>query len=186
MLLIGFGSKARQGKDVAGEAIVDYYNRRRANQVAHSLPPASPEAKIYKFAAALYNECRQLHGMTEKDAPLLQRVGAARRAEDPEYWIKQAFRQIYEQEKDICIITDVRYENEAGYVKKHGGYLVNVTRLNADGSKYIADDRPSDHPSETELDNWNWDFRLVNSHGHQALLAEQAITLVEYLRALRG
>jgi hypothetical protein len=125
------------------------------------------------------------YGMTEKDAPLLQRVGMERREEDSEYWIKRAFAKI-NPATDIVLIPDCRYKNEAVRVKEQGGYAVNIQRLTQDGKPFIAEDRPANHPSEIDLDDWNWDFRIVNQHGHEALLSEQAITLVEYLRGLNA
>src|SRR5271163_4637142 len=93
-MIIAFGSRARQGKDLAGEAIVNYYVNQRSLQAKHGRKITAPVARVFKFADALYRECREQYGMTEKDAPLLQRVGAERRAEDPNYWIDRVFAQI--------------------------------------------------------------------------------------------
>jgi len=182
-LIVAFGNKARSGKDSAVSAILDYYTRQRELQRAYGLKTAGPVVQRIGFADELYEVCRLEYGMTEKDAPLLQRVGIERREEDSEYWIKRAFAKI-NPTTGIVLIPDCRYKNEAVYVKEQGGYAVNIQRLTPQGSPFIAEDRPANHPSETDLDNWNWDFRIVNQHGHEALLAEQAITLVEYLRGL--
>jgi len=56
--------------------------------------------------------------------------------------------------------------------------------LNPDGTIYIADDRPANHPSEIELDGYAWDFYIKAYSGEAALVADQAITIVEYLRGL--
>ena len=90
MLIVGFGNKARHGKDTAGEAIVSFYEREAARvRKCYGPRVKSPVAKLYKFADALYQECREQHGMTEKDAPLLQRVGMSRRQEDKNYWVNK-------------------------------------------------------------------------------------------------
>ena len=181
MLILGFGHKARQGKNVAADAVVDYYTRKREIYGAMGY---NIKAQSIGFATALYEVCRNEYGMRVKDAPLLQRVGMERRQLDPDYWIKRAFAAIKPM-TDIILIPDLRFVNEAEYIKAQGGYLVDIKRLNADGTQHIAQDRPADHISETALDGYNFDFHLVNSHGHQALLAEQAITLVEYLKGLK-
>jgi hypothetical protein len=180
-LIIGFGSKARQGKDTAAEAIVNYYDMERGQQRRLGLEVSVPFAVRIGFADALYDVARTEYGMKEKDAPLLQRIGAERRVDDSEYWIKRAFAKI-KPYHDIVVIPDVRYKNEAVYVKNMGGYLVNVTRLNGDGTPFVDPGRPADHPSEIDLDNWNWDFKFVISDGHAALTGELAVTLSEYLR----
>jgi hypothetical protein len=182
-LIVAFGNKARSGKDTAVSAVVDYYNRQREIQRSYGLRTVGPVVQRIGFAEALYEVCRSEYGMTEKDAPLLQRIGAERREQDSEYWIKRAFAKI-DAQTNIVLISDCRYKNEAVYVKDQGGYTVNIQRLTQDGRQFIAEDRPANHLSEVDLDEWNWDFRLMNQQGHEALLTEQAITLVEYLRGL--
>ena len=185
MIIVGFGSKARQGKDSAAEAVVLHFQRKAHREKEYyGEVKATPTARIYKFAEALYEECRRDYGMQEKDAPLLQRVGSERRAQDPEYWIKKAFEKIKAEKVGIAILTDVRYKNEARYVKEQGGMLINVSRLNVDGSPFIADDRPADHPSEIDLDEHNWDFYIRAHSGQQVLVGELAITIVEHIRGI--
>jgi hypothetical protein len=52
------------------------------------------------------------------------------------------------------IITDVRFMNEAIAIKNQGGFIIRVDRPDI---KLI-----NDHPSETELDNWNFDYKVAN------------------------
>lgn len=181
MIIVGIGSKARQGKDMAAEAILNYYLTHSQAMYKHGLRYVGPKVVKIGFADALYRECRELHGMTDKDAPLLQKVGHARRQEDPEYWIKKVFAAI-PQGTDIVVIPDVRYKNEGDIIKAKGGYLIRMTRLNQDGTRYVAPDRPADHPSEIDLDDYNFDFEIVSKN--PVLTGEIAITIVEYIRGL--
>jgi hypothetical protein len=121
-----------------------------------------------------------------KHPKLLQWWGTQYRRErnGQDYWIKKLFASM-PSNLDIALITDVRFIDEAEAIKQRGGYVVNVQRLNKDGSVFVDPSRPADHPSETQLDNYNFDFYIKNSHGHQALLGEFAITLCEYLRGLQ-
>lgn len=181
MLIVGFGSKARQGKDVAGTAIVDFYQREAARvKKCYGPRVKSPVAKLYKFADALYQECREQHGMTEKDAPLLQRVGMSRRQEDKNYLVNKVGDAISKDNPDIAVLTDMRFINEAQYIVNYGGITINVSRLNPDGTPYIADDRPSDHPSEIELDGYNFDYRITAHTGESALVEQLAIAIVRF------
>ena len=104
---------------------------------------------------------------------------AERREQDPDYWINRLKFTIGDF-KGIGIITDVRYKNEAEWVKRDGGVLVNVSRLNYDGTPYVALDRSPFHQSEIDLDNWNWDAYIKTHNGQEALAAEQAITILNY------
>ncbi|MGH7745909.1 MAG: hypothetical protein ACREQ5_14180 [Candidatus Dormibacteria bacterium] len=182
-LLIGFGNKARHGKDAAAAAIKDHYDRCRDQFKKHDLTVPVPEVKIFRFAEAIYEVCRKEFGMTTKDAPLLQRVGLERRSICVNYWVEKVEQQL-DKFNGIALIADVRFKNEAEMVKRIGGFLVNVQRLNADGTPFITDDRPAEHPSEIELDDFNWDYRLVAKTGESDLAGEQAITLTEYLLGL--
>lgn len=102
-----------------------------------------------------------------------------------DYWVNKLFSSI-PANTDIALVSDARFLNEVDGIKQRGGYTINVKRLRKDGSQYFSADRPVDHPSETALDNYNWDFRIENREGHVALTAELAITYAEYLRGLHS
>lgn len=230
MLILGFGNKARQGKDTAAESIRDFYDNQTKLLKLHNLS-GGLSVHIVKFADALYHEtndyleiCQSLNiapaelfsrGVREvvggelvvtpipdwvtpdpnpaktKQAPygkhpkLLQWWGTEfRRAQNQNYWVDKTFASI-PKNADVVLISDVRFPNEADAVKQWGGYTVNVQRLRGDGQPYYSSDRPTDHPSETALDNYDWDFYIKTKEGHAALTAEVAITLAEYLRGLQ-
>ena len=122
--------------------------------------------------------------MTEKDAPLLQRAGSERRLENPNYWIDRVFEQIDSVKPKIAVITDLRYENEAYAVATRGGVTIRVSRLNEDGTPFVATDRPANHPSEIDLDGYRFDHYIQAYTGESALVAQLAITIAEYERGL--
>lgn len=229
-LLLGFGHKARQGKDEAANAILNYYIQKYTILSGWTLKNETLiKIGIFKYATALYREVEGVIGAAGgaeqffaipslfpvpngyplgghiqvpdwvtigdltpvpmakygKHPKLLQWWGTEYRRKyfGEDYWVKKLAESI-PANLDIAMVTDVRFLNEAQYITARAGYTVKIERLNADGTPYVAPDRPFDHPSETALDGYNFDFRLTNTHGHQALLGEQAITLVEYLRGL--
>lgn len=225
MLLIGFGNKARNGKDTAAEAIKGFHDSFNSARVAHGNYGKIMRVGIFKYAGALYNEVNDWLSVTKNFQPLPARYGVVqgdgdvihipewvqptpnaevsalapygkhakllqwwgteyRRAQDSEYWVKRLFASIPDN-LDIALVTDVRFPNEAKAIEQRGGYTVNVQRLREDGTQFFDSSRPADHPSETALDGWNWNFYLKIPHGHPALLGEQAITLTEYLRGLK-
>lgn len=104
-----------------------------------------------------------------------------RRAQDPDYWVKKALDSI-PVGTNLAIFTDVRFKNEAEAIKAKGGHLIEVVRLNQDGSRFYSDDRPRDHASETELDGYNWDHFIKTKYAAET--AEQAMTIVEFIRTL--
>ncbi len=217
MLILGFGHKARHGKDSAALAIRDFYNARNQLFTKHGYYRSTTRVGIYKFATALYTEVNDAieydHGKVEevfrryntpewvikesdpefpelapfgKHPKLLQWWGTEyRRKQDPDYWVKKLFQSIPDN-LDIAMITDVRFPNEALGITQRGGYTIKVERLASNGRPFVAPDRPYDHPSETALNDYNWDFYLKTPNGHAALTGEMAITLAEYVRGLRA
>jgi hypothetical protein len=228
MLLLGFGSKARQGKDTAAQAIKDYFK-----QVYYpGFAAPAPKVQIFKYATALYQETNDWLKVTTQDgleyselghyvvppdetnfnthiqipewvkpdpnpqkselAPygkhpkLLQWWGTEYRRHHfgQDYWIKKLYQSM-PTNLDIAMVTDVRFIDEAEAIKQRGGYVINLQRLNKDGSPYVDLSRPADHPSETQLDGYNWDFYIKNKEGHAALTGEIAITIAQYLRGLQ-
>lgn len=226
-LIIGFGSKARHGKDGAALSMIDHLESKRAVAKHRNYPVRTPNVLKIGFADALRRESsaaiskacgigRLLENgfrddvsgswvdipawVTEdpnpemglpllpfgKHSKLLQWWGTDyRRNQSPNYWTSQVEQQIVGFE-GLVLITDVRFLNEAALVKKLGGYTVNVTRLNEDGTLFADPTRPATHVSETALDGYNWDFYIKVKNGDQALKSEYAITLLEHLLALRG
>jgi hypothetical protein len=220
-LIIGFGHKARNGKDTAAEAIKVYYDQQNEKLSLYGRDGAlrMVHVGIFKFATALYEEVNDAirNGIWDtrylsddnihlpdwvvpnteykpepmapygKHPKLLQWWGTEFRRTHygSDYWVNKLFASI-PANLDMALVSDVRFANEADAIKQRGGYTVRVKRLSQDGSQFFAQDRPSDHPSETELDDYNWSFNLVNQEGHQALLQDQAITLAEYLKGLHS
>ena len=67
------------------------------------------------------------------------------------------------------IITDTRFPNEAEAIKKAGGIVIRVDRP---GVKPI-----NDHPSETGLDKWKFDYKIANVSDIKALSLSVRIIL---------
>lgn len=76
---------------------------------------------------------------------------------DDMVWVKSLFAS-YNPGFDNWVVSDVRFKNEANYVKKMGGLLV---RLEGDPDGVRArSTRDMSHPSETDLDDYA-DFDVI-------------------------
>ncbi len=104
---------------------------------------------------------------------ILQRLGSeVARSIHPETWIRPVKRyieandgvwpatknikgdvKVHEIDIPAFIVTDVRFRNEAQAVKDWGGYLVEIKRPCTGGDN---------HPSETELDGYKFDYTIDN------------------------
>ena len=171
MIRIGIAHKARQGKNLVAEYLKDL--ARDSDAVA----------RIYGFADELKLYCRdhhdellpqwQLAHQTKqipacKDDPIygytriLQWYGTeVARKRNPEIWVTTLAERIKKENPDVAIVADVRYPNEAEYIKQNGGHLIKVIRRMKDGSLYQDPTRDPNHLSEIALDNYEgWDFEI--------------------------
>lgn len=122
-------------------------------------------------------------GKIQKDVPMtvrdfLQKLGteAIRNGLHENAWVNALFadyeipiswdRSDIKKEYPNWIITDVRFPNEAKAIKEKGGILIRVVRdeiitgsfmIGKNGFKCI-----SGHPSETSLDDWDFDHIIRN------------------------
>lgn len=167
MLIVGYGYKARQGKNTAALAALESC-------------PLETQVRMYAFGDALKMEvrkaCLQFGGQHEliaawktagvmpewvqpedpKPRSLLQWWGTDyRRAKDPAYWIKRLKHELDAQIPEIALITDVRFPNECAAIKAWGGYVVHCVRLGE------PDVQVHEHASECALDGYkHWDHTL--------------------------
>jgi hypothetical protein len=95
-----------------------------------------------------------VHGMPMTVREFLQKLGtdALRDGLHSNVWVN-ALMADYDSESN-WIITDVRFPNEAKAIKDKGGIIIRIDRP---GISAI-----NDHPSETALDNWNFDYKIAN------------------------
>lgn len=71
--------------------------------------------------------------------PLLVSYGTdVCRKMDPDFWIKKVEKRIESSSKNniITIISDVRYENEAKWIKANGGFLIHLSRIGKKPSNF--------------------------------------------------
>lgn len=146
---IAAGYKARHGKGTACDVI-------------HSMIPRA--SLICAFADSLKAVCRYEYGMTRKDGNLLQGIGSQARETNADIWIRNLYWMVEEFRPQVVLISDLRYRNEAAFIKRMAGTLIKVERRNADGSLFIDPSRSATHQSETALDTYtDWDYTLHNN-----------------------
>jgi ABC-type oligopeptide transport system ATPase subunit len=113
------------------------------------------EFKKTNLGTEWWTTCDEGHQpMTVRD--FLQKLGtdALRNNLHDNVWVN-ALMADYDEEYSNWIITDTRFPNEAMAIKNKGGIILRVERP---GVSPI-----NDHPSETGLDHWKFDYRIVNN-----------------------
>lgn len=187
-VVIGFGHKARRGKDTAVSAIIEKYGqqfdiRRYAfadalkTEVNEAAKSANGMLGLFTLLPAI---AKQQTGKPlpewvtyDKDAPmddplcplgkqraLLQWWGTEfRRDRDPYYWVKKLRSRIEAEQPQFALISDLRFMNEAIFIASMYGVSVRVERT---GYSSIVTEA---HQSEHELDNFNYDCVIEAGDG---------------------
>ena len=186
-MLIGICGKARAGKDTFGGMLAEELYERTGNR--HILMAYATELKK-KVQEDFDLSFEQLWG-NQKEVPderyskpdddgywtareIMQNYGQFFRTIDYNFWVKNLFRVIRENNYENVIITDVRHPNEADPVKDQDGIVIRIVR------DVETDVHNQQHISEVAMDSYDEDIRIVNS-GTLDDLRETARDIVDML-----
>lgn len=133
--------KARSGKDTVADIFV------QCGFLKYSL------ADKVKWVA------REIFGWNcekdEKGRKLLIAIGNKMREIDEKCWIEALTIELGREGQFNAVIPDIRYKNEAKWIREMKGILIRVERPELDDS----DEEWRKSKSETDLDDWDdWDY----------------------------
>jgi hypothetical protein len=104
---------------------------------------------------------------------LLQQLGTrAREFLGEDVWVNALEKQVLEVAPAPVVIPDLRFPNEEAWVRRHGGFIIKVTRPGFDNGVGL------DHESESRVFDIAEDFSIVNN-GSLADLHLEAKKLVD-------
>jgi len=154
-MLIGLMGKARSGKDTVADYLVNNYS---FEKVAFADPVKDFVEKHFHIPK------EELYGKkTHLSRRVLQGIGDGCREEfGKNIWIEKLTENT--KEKGDLVISDVRYANEAAYIKKNGGVLIRIIRDSGQPIEYNAG-----HVSEIEQEKVIPDFSIHNDRDIPAL-----------------
>lgn len=176
--LIGLSGYARSGKDTVAEMLWPFGYVRRSfatplKDAVYALDPLVGQDMTERVAALVdeYGWDEVKVGVPEARR-LLQRMGTevGRVLFGEDFWVERAFASL--RPGAAYVFADCRFPNEAKAIRAAGGQ---VWRVERPGVGPITD-----HPSETSLDDWDFDLVLDNS-GDFRFLAEQVHEAVKAL-----
>lgn len=162
MTLIALSGKRRSGKTTVGNILRDEYG----------YSPMSLALPLKDLCQAHFGLTLEQTDGTFKEAPtqygfltprqIMIHMGQAYRYVDPDYWVKDLFRQL-DDDSAAYVITDVRFLNEVKHLVSRGALTVRLERDEKYTGKAIND------PSETELDNYDkWDL-VIPAHENKTM-----------------
>lgn len=108
----------------------------------------------------------------EKDAKgrsLLQEIGKAGRNYDVDTWVRKEIDRSENSDSypyELIVIDDWRFKNEYAYLSRLPLYKVTTIRLDASSRECLKGTLEYNDISETELDDFEFDFRLNNDVGY--------------------
>jgi hypothetical protein len=150
-MLVGVTGYAQHGKDTVASLLVSEYGYVRVafadalKELAYAMNPSIPGiGRLQSIVdeqgwegAKTYPEVRRI----------LQVLGtAARDILGDDVWLRAAEKKMLSARAPV-VISDVRFPNEAEFLRRHGGELWRVLRLNPDGTDY-DNGVGTEHPSE--------------------------------------
>ena len=150
MRILGIHGKARSGKDTSADIIMQRYN---AVKYSFAAPIKAAFESIFGFHPDDLPPARKeenIPGFNFSPRTALQTLGTEwGRALNPDIWLNLADKAATDcklaslNQRDYFIIPDVRFDNEAKWIKEKGGILLEVYR----------DDRPdvAVHSSEAGI-----------------------------------
>ena len=174
--LIGITGRAHTGKDSAGAHLVRQYGFCRA-AFADAL-----KDMLEQMLAEAGEDHAWLHQPSRKNVviprlgvsawQMMQTLGDWGCGLHPEWWVRLlALRVGYasapEQAApvhDRIVVTDVRFPNEAAWIRALGGQLIRLRRDQAPGVRHHCSEQHVDQ-LEVDVDLWNNGPTLVGLHG---------------------
>lgn len=181
-LLIGLTGKAGVGKDTVAEIMLAHHGV----QPYAFAGPIKGALSGMGFSRAEYDK----DGAKDAIIPdlgvsyrhLAQTLGTEwGRHIHPDFWLILAKRFVERWPNDHIVISDVRFENEAKWIRELGGHVIHVR---GPVRRPIAEGRGG-HVSEAGIEALPGDLFLHNLASID-FLREQISTLMEALRANRG
>lgn len=164
--VLAFTGRARHGKDTAARIIVESFG---------------VDAHRFAFSDAISAYARVAAGMTARDPVLLQAIGYEMRQGRPDVWLGALYGAIADRQPRLALITGVRFQDEADLVRRMGGVLIRVARVDADGAPFLATDRDNDHATERFIDGLVADREVTNVSGRLDLFRDAVLALYHAL-----
>jgi len=167
-MIIGLGHQARVGKDTVGQILCRDHGFTR---VSFAAPVYQVVTDMNPLLTYSHYKNEPLDSLVDQMGwewckghtdvrDLLIGLGAGMRKLDPNVWVRIAEQKIWRlaEAKGVLphaldvVVTDMRYRNEATMLRQLGGKTVDIHR------PWFG----AVHPDEHELDDWNFDYWLVN------------------------
>lgn len=160
-VIIGFSGLAGAGKDEAAKVTQSILEQQGIPSQRYSF--AFPLKEVAKFVFEITDEemsdrvlkeqtGRNTYGLTNRRTLQLLGTESFRDVFDSNIWIDVAERLISRSGVEVCVISDVRFENEAQWVKQNG-ILIHIDPTGREGFETTSESHSSEAGYETAPDH---------------------------------
>jgi len=152
-MLIALTGAARSGKDTAGQFFCSTYG---FTQYAFADPIRAGLRAALGLTDWHFNEGKEIvipeYGKSPRQLMQLFGTEFGRNLIHPDIWQIRAEAAL-DSTKNL-VITDCRFDNEAAWVREHGGYVIRITRDNAPQvSAHVSEDGVSEKLIDFKIEN---------------------------------
>lgn len=161
MKLIGFCGKAESGKNTAADVVVDMVSGEyKVGDLAFGDNVKKAAAELFDIDIKKFyfnkHDMSTFWGMTHR-AMLQQIATDVARQFNKDFWVKRLAKDyakvIKIRNPDVVLITDVRFINEAEWIRKKGGIIIEITRQVDSALSYCEQEHVSEAGIPQELIN---------------------------------
>lgn len=165
MFIVGFTGRAGVGKDTAGSVLVNHLGFTRfafADPIKKGIS-AMMGWSLDKWSDRQWKEM-DLPNRNYSPRFLAQTLGTewARNIVHRNFWLHATESLIHESLAELVVITDVRFNNEAEWIQRHGGWVIELRRVQAG----LVHDTAL-HISENGVDSALIDFAIMNDRSQE-------------------
>ena len=182
--LIGLSGVARSGKDTLADHLVSggtYTKIAFADTMRDALVRLNPTIEVGGFKLAKLATAVNVWGWEElkEISPdirgLMQRMGTevGREMFGEDFWVEQTMKRVWDIEGN-CVVSDVRYLNEAQAIRADGGFIIRIERDGVEAA--------NGHASEDGMEDFEYDLVLRNDGSIQEFITSIDSTLASVLR----
>lgn len=165
MKLLGLTGNKQAGKDTVCQILQRQLAPRKVVRLGFA------DALKQEIALAIGRDVRYIEEHKDNFRLIMQGWGTDFRRQlcGEDYWLRKMFHKIAALDDDtyLCVVTDVRFLNEAQLIQQAGGIVWRISRRQLQIDK---------HPSETELQDIVVQAEIQNTHSLAELEHEVQLT----------
>jgi len=179
-LIIGLVGKKQVGKSTMAREMLSAYLSVGSSYKGIEIVSFGNAVKEMLIVAGICAREELYKFKTGDSRALLQKFGTdiVRNQIDPDFWVKKVDEKISTIKNKVIVIDDVRFKNEAAYIKEKGGILIKICRpglLNMDN-----------HESEVQLEEIKADKIVYNNGSLESFNQFSKDILIEILTEIQS